>query len=202
MNNIKIAILTLLLVLSYNYAQGQTSNEVYLEYLTRKQGISIRTGYDFGVNQKELKKKIFNSRRLFIRSSLGFLEMDRNHTHLSLNSFAGYRFFNQKTRISFEPFNLGLGYSYTRFKSTAFESVNGSFQSIDISDKNHFVTLHLQAFALGYSVPIKNLELKLRVAPEAIAYFSTQKIEGSDFGGSGRFPIISFVVPVSLNLKF
>jgi hypothetical protein len=74
--------------------------------------------------------------------------------------------------------------------------------SINIYDKNHFITIHLQAFALGYSVPIKNLDLKLRVAPEAIAYFSTQKIEVSDFGGAARFPLISFLIPVSLNLKF
>jgi hypothetical protein len=198
----RIVLLVTLLSIYSNYTQAQTSNEVFIEYLTRMQGISVRTGYELSLKQKEINKKLFNSKSFFIRSGIGFLEMDRNHKHFSLNSIVGFRFYNHKTKISFEPINLGIGYSHTRFKSTAFESVNGSFQPIDLSDRNNFITLHLQAFAFGYSIPIKNLDLKIRFAPEAIAYFSTQKTEKSDFGGSTRMPLLSLHFPIALNLKF
>ncbi|MFN4000400.1 hypothetical protein [Algoriphagus sp.] len=202
MKHIATAFLTVLLALFSINAQGQTSNGAFLEYLPTKKGVSLRAGYELGFNQKELNKKLFNNRRLFIRSSLGLLEMDKQHNHVALNSLVGFRFYNQKTNISFEPLNLGLGYSHTSFQSFAFENQNGNFEKVNISDRNQFISIHLQGFAMGYSIPIKHQFLKVRIAPEAVAYFSTEKTTGSDFGGAKRTPLFNFYFPISLNLIF
>jgi hypothetical protein len=201
MKNIQSTLLIALLALFLGKVHGQSSNEAYIEYLPSQQGVSLRTGYEFGFKMKDLKSRMFNSRMLFIRNGLGLLEMDKQHTHLSLNSLIGFRFYNQKTGISFEPLNLGLGYSYTRFKSIAFENINGSFHQQKIFYHNHFISTHLQAFAIGYAIPVKSVTLKIRLAPEAIAYFSTQMTGGSDFDITSRVPLFKFCFPISLNIN-
>lgn len=185
---------------------AQHSDQVFLEYIPSQfgnsVGTSLRGGYELGLKQKELGSKVLNQSIFFIRNHIGVMQMNKENNNLSLHTIVGFRFYNQKTKISFEPLNLGVGFSYSKFKSTAFEFKEGTFDQLIIRDRNHALTLHMQVFAIGYKLPFKNLDVNLRFAPELIAYRNLQKTGESLSGSPIRIPILYYYLPVSLNLKF
>lgn len=185
---------------------AQKTNQVFLEYIPTEignsVGTSVRGGYELELKQKELGSKFLSYRTFFIRNHLGVMQMNKHNKNLSLHTLVGFRFYNQTTKISFEPLNLGVGYAHSTFKSTAFEFNDGTFEPLTIRDRNHALTLHLQVFGIGYTLPFKKLVLNLRIAPELIAYRNLQQTGESVSGRPMRFPILNYYLPVSLNLKF